>query len=144
MAAGRGSRIDAGLIKSTIGKWLVDGGQRLSEVNRRVSATGVLSRTLSDPVMDKQLSGNTAPADGSSSLHSKTVITLGDSRLTSQRMLPTETTIAMETLVTPSDWISQAVHSVSCCLDMPVVVEVFIKKSVTNIRVALQSMTKLS
>ena len=48
--------------------------------------------------------GNTAPIDGSTSLHSKTVITLADSRSTST-MLPTKTTITLEALLTRSYWI---------------------------------------
>ena len=52
-------------------KWLVEGGHRPGEVNRR---------TLSDRRTLRQRhgqTGNTAPVDGSTSLLSKTVITLG-------------------------------------------------------------------
>ena len=49
-------------------------------------------------------SSATAPIDGSTSLHGKTVITLGDSSSTST-MLPTKTTITLEALLTRSSWI---------------------------------------
>ena len=79
-------------------KWLAEAGHRLGEVNRR---------TLSDRCTLRQQQGqtdNTVPIDGSTSLHSKTVITLGDSHSTST-MLPTKTTITLEALLTHSYWI---------------------------------------
>lgn len=83
---------------SRIGKWLIKGGHRLGEVN---------SHTLSNRCALRQRhgqTGNTVPIDGSTSLHSIMVITLGDSHSTST-MLPMKTTITLEALLMCSYWI---------------------------------------